>query len=72
LYAHAESVPMAERRHVATVKVDAALLRKAKQTCTLENIKLQDYFDRLVRGPIERDNAKALRKLRESAGEEQE
>jgi predicted DNA binding CopG/RHH family protein len=49
----------------ATVKIDAELLRKAKQHATLEDIKLQDYIDKLLRAPIERDHARTLRKLRE-------
>jgi hypothetical protein len=47
----------------ATVKIDADLLRKAKQIAAMEDTKLTDYFDRLIRGPVERDHAKTMRRI---------
>jgi hypothetical protein len=64
----AEMEPMAERKPAsATIKIDPDLLRKARQFTTMEDIKLQDYIDRLLRAPIERDHARMMKRLLEDA-----
>jgi hypothetical protein len=50
---------MAERNPAsATVKIDPDLLRKAKQVAVMKDVKLSEFLDRLLRGPIEREHAK--------------
>jgi hypothetical protein len=52
----------------ATVKIDAALLLKAKQIAALDGCKLTDYFDRVLRGPIERDHSRSMKRIVEEQG----
>jgi hypothetical protein len=56
----------------ATVKIDPELLRKAKQHCALNDLKLSDYLDGLVRAHIDRDHAKTLRKIAQDHRDELE
>lgn len=51
----------------ATMKVDPELLRKAKQHAALNDIKIQDYIDALLRKPIERDHAHDMRRIVEES-----
>jgi hypothetical protein len=53
---------MAEKRGAAkaTIKIDPELVRKARQVCAHEDVKIQDYIDTLLRGPIERDLDRVL------------
>ena len=44
----------------ATIKIDPELLRRAKKVAALKEVKLQDYLDKLLRGPINRDFARVM------------
>jgi hypothetical protein len=66
-------IPRGRGAATATIKVDPELVRKARQTAALNDEKLQDYIDRILRPAIERDHARALRRIveeqtRKSAG----
>jgi hypothetical protein len=52
------------------VKIDTGLFRKAKTIAEDKGVDLSDYLSGVIRGPIERDWAKILKKLVER--EEQE
>jgi len=61
----------------ATVKIDPELLRKAQQIVAFmppgeggKVPKLTDFLDAILRGPIEREHAKLLKRLSRDRGEE--
>jgi hypothetical protein len=47
------------------VKIDTRLARKAKTIADDKGISLSDYLSEILRGPIERDWGKILKKLAE-------
>lgn len=61
--------PMTKKTGTGSVKIDADLLWKAKRYAMLTDITLQEYLDSLIRAGIERDYAKAMKKLLKEAGE---
>jgi hypothetical protein len=54
-------IDVAERNPpTATVKLDPALVRKAKVVAALRDMKLADYLDRIVRAQVEKDFSKEM------------
>ena len=50
------------------VKLDTGLVRKAKTIAEDQGIDLSEYLSGMIRGPIERDWTKILKKLVEAEG----
>ena len=50
-------------RNDTSVKVDSALVIKAKLVAEAQGITLAEYISELIRNPVDRDFAKAARKL---------
>ncbi len=52
----------------STVRVDPELLLKLKRIVALSDkpMRITDYVNNLIRGPIERDYERVMKKLRES------
>ena len=48
------------------VKIDTGLVRKAKTIAEDKGLSLSDYLSETIRGPIERDWTKVLKKIVES------
>jgi hypothetical protein len=50
------------------VRIDTGLVRKAKTIAEDKGIDLSDYISGVIRGPIERDWTKILKKIVDSEG----
>lgn len=50
-------------RHDVTVKVDAAVISKAKMVASARNIPLAEFVSELLRGPVDREFAKEMKKV---------
>lgn len=56
--------PPTGRRDV-TVKVDASVISKAKMVASARNIPLAEFVSELLRGPVDREFAKEMKKVQE-------
>jgi hypothetical protein len=62
---------VAKDRKTTPVKVDVGLVRKAKRIAEDKEMDLSEYVSGLLRGAIERDWKKILRKIVEEEGGEE-
>lgn len=53
--------PKSSVRNDVTVKADAGIIRKAKFAADARGLSLAEYISELLRGPVERDFAKAIK-----------
>jgi hypothetical protein len=62
--------PKRSERDDVPVKVDRAIVNKAKMIATARGLSLAEYVSELLRGPVDRDFAKEMRRLETDGGEE--
>jgi hypothetical protein len=55
--------PKSSQRNDATAKIDASVITKAKFVADTRDMPLAEYLSELLRGPVDRDFAKAVRQV---------
>lgn len=55
--------PKSSQRNDATAKIDAGLITKAKFVADTRDMPLAEYLSELLRGPVDRDFAKAVKQV---------
>lgn len=55
--------PKSSQRNDATAKIDAAVIVKAKFVADTRDMPLAEYLSELLRGPVDRDFAKAVKQV---------
>lgn len=66
--AKAKGRPKSSQRNDVTAKVDSGVVTKAKFVADTRGIPLAEYLSELLRGPVDRDFARAVKQVSEQEG----